>query len=1041
MPPWRDRDRLRLGLSNLLRTKNRGLLLALLLLAASAALGMASNKAGTSGSPAASQPHQTPASASAESGAARSAEAAAGERADLGATAAGLLDPRSWDIAAPLVILEEDKSAHNKKPHVHLPACKELSSDGSHAAEAEACPSHLHHSRYLPGAPLGPALDLMRGAAGALARKLAALRAAVGRSLHGAEEAAARAVGEMGAEMRSPEAWEENPWVAREVNQLLEEREQHAHETHAQAPEQALQGGASEAEVATKQQQQQKPKAPLQECPAALRAGLAAAAGVDRRVRALMRELRDLVRTLERLAGTPTNVGSPCPLQPLADGLSSARHHMDDLKLELETGLPVYQPDVTAEPARGEQAAAADNGAKKTDATHGAPTAEAPPAVAVAALGPWLVAVVERAGQELGTAEDLVRSALGYGKHGAGATAHSIMSDALVRVHDALLLLRDTAAPPPLLPSGPGTASAAAAAAAAPIGSAKRTAAARGGVGGGGDGCSELRMPATGLPPEAHLPTLGDLPPEAADAARLLLQLPPATLVVVGRDALVEARDWALRLRNLAAFPAATAQTGSEHPGAGAGSPAAHGSDEALEALESLNARYDAVSAIAEAAAFELERLAAAVEGTEPATAATTSPDGTGPRQHACAAVEALLACRDHLTRWQADQAGAGGAAAAGASGDGSAAEGEEGGKRLLGLLPRPLVQAVWSRAVRFVSALGLTGHSTSSHQAGGNVGEAAAGSGAGGAESAGGKPAGGHGWFSKPAGAHAQAVPVAVVDEGDGLVAACGEELCQLAFDDDAAQPRSVQEQQQQKQRGVPAPDSVRGEGAEAEGAAPGAHVPAPPALRLTQPLRAVMRRTGEALAAAHDAIVRGTAARRPDPSAGAPPPSAQREQALVTATPPPPAPPPPAHEAPTPLPEQLESDALQPPAPAAMPVEEESQPEERAYAGPPGDAGGSRQGRPYGGGEHLFGGVRGIADYLWAPLRALRGRMAGGAGDHHPHGGNGGGDGGPHQEGGGGGEGGGEEAVADTAAELDARLRAKWNDAVSMLDHSEQE
>jgi hypothetical protein len=218
---------------------------------------------------------------------------------DLGATAVGLLNPRSWDVIAPCVVPDTGPDATGKADaDASASRCQHPAGTGS-GERVEMCPASLHHSSYLPGAPLGPALEVLRGAASALARRLAALRAAV----LGGEDAVARAMHGLAEEVRDPGSWEENPWVRKEVRELL--RDEHKEELEELVWHHSPGQGPVGHDQGQQPPPQPHPQAPsrcedseehLRSCPKALRASLAAAAGVDKRMRALVRELRGLVR-------------------------------------------------------------------------------------------------------------------------------------------------------------------------------------------------------------------------------------------------------------------------------------------------------------------------------------------------------------------------------------------------------------------------------------------------------------------------------------------------------------------------------------------------------------------------------------------------------------------------------------------------------------------------------------------------------------------------------------------------------------------------
>lgn len=305
--------------------------------------------------------------------------------------------------------------------------------------------------------------------------------------------------------------------------------------------------------------------------------------------------------TLEALSRPAADLSSPQQLQPLADGAAAARRHTEDLRLALQAAAAAG-PAETERPGEGE--------------------AGAPLPSAAAAIGPWLVEIIEYTERQLGHAEvrattqrcvhastdnacgctpstrtpllppelitpahftlpqELVRAALGYGEHGAAATAHDIVSAAADWVHSAMVLLRDTATPAPTgsgtsAPPRPvtGTAPAAAAAGAAPLASAllgkhrsgQQHREAAGMCGGSAsdsansfETCSfaDMTVPVAGMPPTPHLPaSFDELPADAGAARAVLSTLPPATLAVVGRELLVGACGEAQRLKNLAAFP------------------------------------------------------------------------------------------------------------------------------------------------------------------------------------------------------------------------------------------------------------------------------------------------------------------------------------------------------------------------------------------------------------------------------------------------------------------------------------------------------
>ncbi|KAG2433052.1 hypothetical protein HXX76_008779 [Chlamydomonas incerta] len=842
---------------------------------------------------------------------------------DLGAVAAELLNPRSWDVIAPEVVLPAERGGHRRgAASTHAATVAGSAPDPCSHQGAEA---HEAHGRTV----ISRAVGLLRGAAGALAARLreAAWRTG-GAVLHGVEHTAS----DMAHDLREPSAWEENPWVAQEVQRLLQQEMGHGRSSPQQAG-MGQQSGQQAADAAA---------AAAGPCPGAGAArgasSLAAAMGVEGHVRALVKELHTLVATLEDLSRPAADLSSAQQLQPLADGAAAARRHTEDLRLALQAAAAAG-PLAAESPGSGE--------------------ADTPLPSAAAAIGPWLVEITEHAEQELGQAEELVRAALGYGEHGATATAHTIVSAAADWVHSALVLLRDTATaaaggtaatPRPVT----GTAPAAAAAGAAPLASAllgeggggrqcKDAAGGRTGAGHMEETCSfaDMTVPVTGIPPTPHLPaSLEELPADAGAARAVLIALPPATLAVVGQELLVGACGEAQRLKNLAAYPQQQQQQGAGAGAADTGEPSVIGARLFLAFVE---AESDAHEALEHLAAHDGAGARAGTgTGSSPSAGLTTT------------AIDALLRCRGRLgdlRRAIAEFSPAAGDAyqppndAGGAPSQqheqepqaGIAEEpGDEGAGRSRQLIGMAVIQAAWSRAAHAAGALGSALHLQGSRDTAG---------GGGGQEEA---------QHQRERQRQSSAWPF-------GGAAA--------AFVPAAAVALNADER----------PD-VGNESAGNLQKLPAYHVPHPPQFRLTAPLRAAIRRTADASAAAHHRVAaliqRAVAA------------ASQALANAKAAT----LPRPPRH----PHPSLAASKAAEAAAAAAHAARDAA-----------------------GGGSHkVWGGIRSIGALLWAPVQAMRERVGGWHGTTP------------------------EAAPADaggaTAEALDAKLMGVWRSAVEQLEAS---
>eukprot|EP00198_Chlamydomonas_reinhardtii_P013342 XP_001702679.1 predicted protein [Chlamydomonas reinhardtii] len=635
---------------------------------------------------------------------------------DLGAAAAELLNPRSWDVIAPEVVLPTERGSHGRVSSDKPATTAGASHKSARGSSPDPC-SHQHTAHERHGhAVLSRAVGLLRGAAGALAVRLReAAQRAGGGVLRGVEHTAS----DMAHDLRDPSAWEENPWVAEEVQRLLQEERDQGHTGQQQqgSKERQQSGQAGDGAVAA---------GPHPRGGAGCGVGsLAAAMGVEGHVRALVKELHTLVATLEALSRPAADLSSPQQLQPLADGAAAARRHTEDLRLALQAAAAAG-PAETERPGEGE--------------------AGAPLPSAAAAIGPWLVEIIEYTERQLGHAEELVRAALGYGEHGAAATAHDIVSAAADWVHSAMVLLRDTATPAPTgsgtsAPPRPvtGTAPAAAAAGAAPLASAllgkhrsgQQHREAAGMCGGSAsdsansfETCSfaDMTVPVAGMPPTPHLPaSFDELPADAGAARAVLSTLPPATLAVVGRELLVGACGEAQRLKNLAAFP-------QEH---GAGMGAAVDGGESSVIRDRLFLAFVKAASDAHAA---LEHLDAHNGDAMPSSST-----------HVATAIDELLRCRARLGDLLRDVAEFSPAGATYRAPDAAASpephqqqpqagiaeepteQGEEGeeaarGRHIPGMA---VIQAAWSRAAHAAGALGdaLHLHPGSQDAAGGGAG------------------------------------------------------------------------------------------------------------------------------------------------------------------------------------------------------------------------------------------------------------------------------------------------------------------------------
>ncbi len=139
---------------------------------------------------------------------------------------------------------------------------------------------------------------------------------------------------------------------------------------------------------------------------------------------------------------------------------------------------------------------------------------------------------------------------LGYGEHGATATATAIVEGAALHVHDALLLLRDISEPPSSFIRTTAVLR-------APVETDPNQQFLANHLPGNirADPAS-LKVPTAGMPPHPHFPALNDLPYDTAEARAVLAQLPVASLVPLLHGALEELAGGAgggrvARLRNL----------------------------------------------------------------------------------------------------------------------------------------------------------------------------------------------------------------------------------------------------------------------------------------------------------------------------------------------------------------------------------------------------------------------------------------------------------------------------------------------------------
>lgn len=205
---------------------------------------------------------------------------------DLGAAAAELLNPRSWDVIAPEVVLPTERGSHGRVSSDKPATTAGASHKSARGSSPDPC-SHQHTAHERHGhAVLSRAVGLLRGAAGALAVRLReAAQRAGGGVLRGVEHTAS----DMAHDLRDPSAWEENPWVAEEVQRLLQEERDQGHTGQQQqgSKERQQSGQAGDGAVAA---------GPHPRGGAGCGVGsLAAAMGVEGHVRALVKELHTLV--------------------------------------------------------------------------------------------------------------------------------------------------------------------------------------------------------------------------------------------------------------------------------------------------------------------------------------------------------------------------------------------------------------------------------------------------------------------------------------------------------------------------------------------------------------------------------------------------------------------------------------------------------------------------------------------------------------------------------------------------------------------------